>query len=218
MATPPTLALQCSVCRYNKFGFCKFKTSCRKRHVSELCDSSECDISNCEKRHPKNCKFHKYRRCKFGLNCMFFHSMDQNVNEMTDDRVSQLEKDIKKKTEDLDEQKDKISELESRLDNFLNIEKQVNEKNDMIEDLKKRMEMMEKKFNKILNNKESEIKNLKVKTGQLESKIVDIEEAFINKTNENSTVEENQSQFEMTFANPYLDPKCKLCDFTEKKI
>ena len=130
------------------------------------------------------------------MNCMFFHSMDQNVNEMTDDRVSQLEKDIKKKTEDLDEQKDKISELESRLGIFLNIEKQVNEKNDMIEDLKKRMEMMEKKFNKILNNKESEIKNLKVKTGQLESKIVDIEEAFINKTNENSTVEENQSQFE----------------------
>ena len=61
------------------------------------------------------------------------------------------------------------------------------EKNDVIEGLLKRSEMMEKKFIQTLDEKESEILNIKMKTGQLESKIVDIEEAFIHKSNENGT-------------------------------
>ena len=47
----------------------------------------------------------------------------------------------------------------------------------------------------------------------MENKIVDIEEAFVEKVNEKSKTE---NPLELTFANPYLDLRCTLCDFKTK--
>ena len=192
MATPPTLNHQSTVCRYNKFGFCRFKEVCRKRHFSELCVSHECDVSSCEKRHPKKCKYHMQRRCKFGLDCMFVHIVEQNVDERMDDKVKQLENEIKNKTEEINEQNNKICELESKLEKFLDMNQQMSEKNDLIESLLKRIDMMEERMIKIVDDKGSKLEKLINKTGQLEKKVVDLEDALI--VTENSRAEESQSQ------------------------
>ena len=63
---------QTGVCFRFKFGFCKFKEKCVYRHVTLVCDDHKCDVSQCEKRHPKICKFYRdYKRCKFTIGCMY---------------------------------------------------------------------------------------------------------------------------------------------------
>ena len=70
-----------NVCRYNKFGYCRFGEICRKHHVDEVCVDSSCDPSNCDKRHPKECKYYKnYNRCKFNP-CKFLHTTQVNYDE-----------------------------------------------------------------------------------------------------------------------------------------
>ena len=61
-----------NVCRHNKFGYCKFDKTCRKRHVEEICDKKACETNLCEKRHPRSCRFYsEFGRCKFGEYCRF---------------------------------------------------------------------------------------------------------------------------------------------------
>ena len=33
-----------NVCRYFKFGFCKYLEKCRFPHVKEICESQDCDV------------------------------------------------------------------------------------------------------------------------------------------------------------------------------
>ena len=55
-----------TVCAYNKFEFCKFGNTCRKRHVDVICEE-QCNAQDCERRHPQHCKYLlHYNRCKFG--------------------------------------------------------------------------------------------------------------------------------------------------------
>ena len=64
-----------NVCRYFKFGFCKYLEKCRFVHVTEICENPECDAArSCSLRHPRICKFYRdYKRCKFGEWCCFKH-------------------------------------------------------------------------------------------------------------------------------------------------
>ena len=72
-----------SICSFNKFGFCKFGETCRKRHVQKCCDSIECDILSCENRHPKICRFFiTYKRCKFGDFCKYKHEVESSENKV----------------------------------------------------------------------------------------------------------------------------------------
>ena len=41
------------ICRTNKFGYCWYGEKCKNKHVNELCEKRNCEIFNCEKRHPK---------------------------------------------------------------------------------------------------------------------------------------------------------------------
>ena len=51
------------LCMYSKFGFCKFKHNCRRKHYTEECYNSNCkDKNTCQKRHPKNCKKLLFRK------------------------------------------------------------------------------------------------------------------------------------------------------------
>ena len=63
-----------NVCRHNKFGFCKYGNTCRKRHIEEVCDNEECETNLCARRHPRSCRFFsEFGRCKFGEFCRFKH-------------------------------------------------------------------------------------------------------------------------------------------------
>jgi hypothetical protein len=115
MATP-------NVCLYNKFGYCKHKEACRKRHENKLCDNSSCDFSTCMFRHPKTCKwYHKYGRCKFDP-CAFKHIEMHNLDDLY-----QENKDIKLKLSEIEKSLKILEEREIETENLMKI-KQIEEK------------------------------------------------------------------------------------------
>ena len=63
------------VCQYFKFGFCKFKSKCKRIHFTEECqNNSTCEgKSTCQKRHPKNCKRYTSGNCSFKVDCAYKH-------------------------------------------------------------------------------------------------------------------------------------------------
>ena len=71
-----------NLCAYNKFGFCKHGKHCKKVHVDLLCEIENCEISTCEKRHPKICKFFaQYGRCKFLDYCRYKHEKPKTIKD-----------------------------------------------------------------------------------------------------------------------------------------
>ena len=67
------LAMGAVICVHFKTGYCKYRERCRKQHIQELCTSSDCS-GNCEKRHPKICRFYSlYGSCKFDIKCACVH-------------------------------------------------------------------------------------------------------------------------------------------------
>ena len=67
-----------NVCKFFKFGYCKQGEFCRRQHVKDICENTECDISICALRHPKVCKYYRdYCKCKFDP-CMFLHVDKEN--------------------------------------------------------------------------------------------------------------------------------------------
>ena len=70
------------VCKYFKFGHCRFLDKCRHQHVTEVCDDISCDSILCHKRHPKSCIFYReYKRCKFGSYCSYKQDNENIVNK-----------------------------------------------------------------------------------------------------------------------------------------
>ena len=62
------------VCKHFKFGFCKFGKRCNKQHLKEICQTEDCKLKTCNKRHPKICKFFFVNQvCKFGDACCYKH-------------------------------------------------------------------------------------------------------------------------------------------------
>ena len=77
-----------SVCRFNQFGFCKFRNSFFRKHVKSICENVRCLKSDCELRHPIMCRyFSQYNYCKFGEYCKFKHG---------EFRSSEIDKEIEK--------------------------------------------------------------------------------------------------------------------------
>ena len=71
-------------CKYNKYGFSKFKDLCRKEHLKEICQNhGACDNkSECNKRHPKTYKrFTTDRFCRFEKSCAYSHSEPSELNK-----------------------------------------------------------------------------------------------------------------------------------------
>ena len=76
-----------AICRFNQNGYCKYKNHCFRKHVDKICENGRCSASNCNLRHPRNCKyFFQYRYCKFGQFCRFNHEEKgkEHANEEID--------------------------------------------------------------------------------------------------------------------------------------
>ena len=113
-----------NICYYKKFGHCRFLETCKYRHIETICETKECEIVNCERRHPKECRYFKeFSRCKFGDYCSFRHETTLNEGNVTlvkevetlKERVDYLEKLI----EDKDKQ---IKEIHKNLLNLVKSE------------------------------------------------------------------------------------------------
>ena len=78
------------LCRYNKYGHCKYCDKCHFRHVNVICVKQNCSVFYCENRHPVICKyFRNFRRCKFS-NCSYTH-LDNNEANATEEKIRVLE-------------------------------------------------------------------------------------------------------------------------------
>ena len=145
---------QQNVCRYHKFGHCKFSEKCRLMHINEICGNHECNIKLCNLRHPRVCNFFRdYNRCKFGQWCSFKH--EQIENKKTDARIGEIERMLKEKN-DIEEKIElcnkKHAELETYLKKCESLENKISEKDVIIltmqqnvRDLEIRMNAVEKK-------------------------------------------------------------------------
>ena len=95
-----------TVCLHNKYGFCKHGEKCWKQHVEEICKNKACNTNECQKRHPRICRYYSvFKRCKFGEYCAFDHDvpLDPILEEIKvmNDRMKALEKQIIDKNDEI---------------------------------------------------------------------------------------------------------------------
>ena len=118
------MATQQTVCKYNKFGFCKYQDRCRNLHVNEVCDNSACEWSNCMQRHPIKCKYYtEFMRCKFSP-CAFKHVKNDDTavnNKVCDDRFLEVERKIDSLEKQLSDKDDVIDGLVKKVNNLENV-------------------------------------------------------------------------------------------------
>ena len=122
-----------NVCRYFKFGFCKYTDRCKFMHVQELCGNPTCDIRTCKLRHPRICKYYRdYKRCKFSEYCAFKHIESNTQNsESTEnilEKIDNLTRVIEEKDIMINKLLEKMKAIEERLgDKDVPTEETVNE-------------------------------------------------------------------------------------------
>ena len=122
-----------TICSFDKFGFCKYGVRCRKKHADLRCEDKSCEIFNCNKRHPKQCRYYKeFKRCKYNEYCRFDHKENaegQRSDKMLETRLLNIEtllQEVQKNynilTEKLLEKDEKIKDIENQVkvlvDNF----------------------------------------------------------------------------------------------------
>ena len=69
---------------FSKFGYCRFKEKCKRRHFSEICElNGSCESTKtCLKRHPRKCKKYETKNgCRFKFACAYQHSKHHVANE-----------------------------------------------------------------------------------------------------------------------------------------
>ena len=109
-----------SICNFFKFGFCRYGLTCRRKHVVEVCSDASCMIENCEKRHPRVCKYYReYRRCKFGEFCCYKHILESESQilecQELENKIAALESIIESIRNEKAILASKVSNLEERL-------------------------------------------------------------------------------------------------------
>ena len=139
------------LCRYNKYGHCKYCDKCHFRHVNVICVKQNCSVFDCENRHPVICKyFRNFRRCKFS-NCSYKH-LDNNEFNATEEKlrvleakVMEIEKEVGNKRLEAFEKvfENKIEIFENHIKRLNNI---IEEKDDKVVSLEHNLQEMVSKF------------------------------------------------------------------------
>ena len=108
-----------NVCRYFKFGHCKYSERCRFMHIKQICEKENCEIQSCNLRHPRICKFYRdYNRCKFSEWCSFKHIENENtvatIKEILE-KLESLQKTITEKDKLIINLARKIEDIEEQI-------------------------------------------------------------------------------------------------------
>ena len=67
--------MRVKVCKFFNSGYCKFRSKCTFFHSKDRCED-ECIGKNCQKRHPKVCRYGN--KCKRKHTCEYKHSSGSN--------------------------------------------------------------------------------------------------------------------------------------------
>ena len=102
------------VCRFNKFGFCKYGNHCFRQHENTICENVQCNICECPFRHPRKCKFfQQFHYCKFGNYCKYSH--DTSERRKTLKQVDDLKEEVKALKQEILEKVKMINEKDEKL-------------------------------------------------------------------------------------------------------
>ena len=105
------------VCLHQKFGFCKYKEKCIKRHLDEECkDLGNCRAKKtCDKRHPKLCRRYVLEgSCSYNERCDYLHKEKEisPADLKLKERINELEKVVREKVSEEKKMAVAITELE----------------------------------------------------------------------------------------------------------
>ena len=166
-----------NVCKFNKYGFCKFRSTCRIQDNIEICSKIGCEIDKCSLRHHKVCRYYRdIGYCKYGEWCLFKH--ESKVSKEINDVVKKIDSNHEKYDSNL---KILIAKLEEKIKTF-------ETKLDEISILHwKKIEELEKTIENSKTSKTSE---------KLDNKIKDIEEIQTNLIEESGNYKCNECDFE----------------------
>ena len=90
-------------CKFFNRGFCKMKRYCSYQHKSDkICEThlqgTKCENSECEERHPRNCRYYKRGNCWRNESCVYLHrhgikdvEKHSNANNVIDQTVNKNE-------------------------------------------------------------------------------------------------------------------------------
>ena len=124
--------------------------NCRKNHINEKCSKSSCDISTCQLRHPKNCRYLRdYKYCKFGEWCKFLHvEAENNCNDIIQIKTEQetIAKKLDLVEKQLEEKNGIIENILKKCDYFKSLEGEISARDDMIKELDHKINQMEEKI------------------------------------------------------------------------
>ena len=131
-----------SVCPYNKYGHCKHGVTCRYQHVNQKCENSNCDVSKCVQRHPRECRFYRdYSRCKFGEYCSFEHAVKNDATKTELETLKTKLANLESKNSEMNYTVQRLTEKQKELENNLN------EKDKKIEDINHQLKNVLNAFN-----------------------------------------------------------------------
>ena len=83
------------ICNFAKFGKCK-RQNCQYHHPEEICCDKTCQIQDCLKKHPVDCRyFWAFNACKNENSCKFRHKKKDVQNNIYDQKIQMLENEIK---------------------------------------------------------------------------------------------------------------------------
>ena len=164
-----------NLCRFNKYGFCRYEERCRKYHEKNLCENAHCVVKECLLRHPKICKYLRdYGYCKFGEWCYFSHKLliknyniDNNDIKELNDKLNDLNLKIKTCETNI---MDKAKEIEA-LENKLGEKDSIEQHDEIVKKMDGKIETFEGKLNTMklcLENKDEYINNLEAKVKNME--------------------------------------------------
>ena len=185
------------VCRKFKYGYCKYGDKCYFRHVKDICSDKNCNVFNCERRHPRKCNFFgEYGKCKFTTYCSYKHEKQVNATENAE-KIKTIETQLK-----TIENKHKEPETPSMLENLETKFKAFeNVTENKIETLEKAFENrcreLENKFADEIKKKDSYIENLN-------NQVHTLSESLTEKLN----------KLESNIKTDKQNLKCEQCKFT----
>ena len=153
-----------TLCRYNKFGHCKYGDKCHFRHENEKCLTKDCKINDCEKRHPKICIYkRKFGNCKFTTYCSYEHEKSLDICENSD-KIVELEKKIEnlQQNTNINYHSDLAKKVDIKIETFENKMKiliqLIEEKDSIIKNLEKKLNLVGDKFEKKIEHLENSLK------------------------------------------------------------
>ena len=87
--------MEAKICIYSKYGKCK-KQNCKFQHPEDICCDKTCDIKNCVKKHPNDCRyFWVFNSCRNNSSCKFQHEKPDTLSNAHKKKIDNLENEIK---------------------------------------------------------------------------------------------------------------------------